>query len=158
MNWKRFSLLLALVFLISIISSLTTRYVMSRHQEKQTSWKEMLSLTPDQEKMFSALESEFNIALKGIELQDAQNKIALCSYLRSENRTPEAMKASSKKMADAYQVKQNKIAMTLASITEILTPEQKQLFTDRLMHEVCVSCKKATGTEKCICGMCDHHT
>lgn len=157
MNWKHFSFLLALAFLISIGSSLTTRYVMSQHQERQTSWKETLSLTPDQEKKFSTLESDFNLALKDIAVQDAQNKIALCSYLRSENRTPEAMKAASKKMADTYQVKQYKIAMTLAAITEILTPEQKQLFTNRLMHEVCMSCKMATGTKKCVCGMCDHH-
>src|SRR3989344_3941709 len=53
MNWKRLSFLLAAAFLISAGSSLTTWTVLNRHhKETQPSWKELLSLTAEQEKKF----------------------------------------------------------------------------------------------------------
>ncbi len=158
MNWRKLSSLLILAFIVSIGSSLTTWYVLTHREQKQISWKELLKLTPEQEKTFSALEAEFNTALKDIETQDAQDKMKLCSYLHTENMTPEEMKPVTKKMAENYEAKQEKIAMTLAAITRTLTPEQRKTFTNTLMHEICVSCKKATGMKDCLCGMCERHT
>lgn len=158
MNWKRFGLNLIVLFAVSFGSSVTTWYWLTHQKQTQVSWKDYLDLSPEQEKQFSALESEFNLALKDIAVSDAQNKVSLCSYLHSPEINPEELKSTAKKMAQSYGVKQEKIAMTLASIAGILTPEQKKRFSNRLMHEVCVSCKKSTGTEKCLCGMCGHHT
>ena len=157
MNWKRLSFLLALAFLISIGSSLTTWHVLNRHKEIQPSWKELLSLTPEQVKKFSALEAEFNLALKDIEVHDAQNKIFLCSYLGEGLNKPE-IKSAIQKMVWVYRVKQEKIASTLTSISAILTPDQRRIFSQTLMRQVCVSCRKSTGADQCLCGMCDHHT
>jgi hypothetical protein len=155
MNWKKLSFLLALTFLISAGSSLITWYILSRQQKvSQDSWKEMLNLTPDQEKKFSALEAEFNLAMKDISVQDAQNKIFLSSYLGDDMQKPE-IKSAAQKMAWVYQKKQEKIATTLASIAAILTPDQRRKFSQRLMHEICVSCRKTMDTVQCLCGMCN---
>ncbi len=158
MNWKRFGLYLIVLFIVSFGSSVTTWYWLTDQKEKQVSWKDYLSLSTEQEKIFSALESELTLALKDIAVYDAQNKVSLCSYLHSSEIKPEEVKSTAQKMAHNYGIKQEKIAMTLASIAAILTPEQKKRFTSRLMHEVCVSCKNATETDKCLCGMCGHHT
>ena len=157
MNWKRHLGLLSLAFIISAGSSLTTWHVLSRQKEKQPSWKELLKLTPEQESKFSTFETEFNMALKDIEVHDAQNKIFLCSYLGGELKNPE-LKSAIQKMVWVYQTKQEKIAYTLASMSAILTPEQRSIFSQALMSQICVSCKKSTGMGHCLCGMCEHHS
>jgi Spy/CpxP family protein refolding chaperone len=157
MKLKKIAFFLAVVFAVSAISSTATWLAVTKRQEIQVSWKETLNLTPEQEAKFASLEAEFSQALKEMEMEDARNKVTLCSYLGRNEKNTDIM-STARRMAQAYQIKQEKIAMTLVSISEILTPEQKQLFTNRLMHEVCVSCRKTTGTEKCLCGMCDHHS
>lgn len=156
MNWKRFCSQIAVLFFVSVVASATTWFVMTRQNAKEVSWKEMLNLMPEQEQRFSALESEFNLALKEISVQDAQNKITLCSYLHSGKMDESSISSTTKKMADLYEEKQKKIATVLASISSFLTPEQRKVFSNKLMHEVCASCRKSTGAEKCLCGMCDH--
>lgn len=157
MNWKKLSFLFTLAFLISIGSSLTTWHVLNRHhKETQPLWKDLLSLTPEQEKKFSALEADFNLALKDIEVHDAQNKIFLCSFLAEGLKEPE-MKSAIRKMAWVYQAKQGKIASALASMSAILTPDQRKIFSQTLMRQVCVSCRKSKSTDQCLCGMCGHH-
>ena len=158
MNWKKFGLQLIILFAVALGSSIVTWHWMTPQKEKPVSWKEYLELSLNQQKKFSALESEFNLALKDIAVYDAQNKIALCAYLHSSNIHPKEIKTTTQKIAQNYGVKQEKIAMTLISISEILNPEQKKKFTDMLMHELCISCKKTTGTEKCLCGICEHHS
>jgi Spy/CpxP family protein refolding chaperone len=156
-HWKKFGFHLALLFFVSLGSSVSTWYVLSR-QPRETSWQKILDLTPDQEKKFAVMESDFNLALKQIAAEDAQNKIALCSYLHSEKMEPKDIEDMTKKMAGLYEQKQKTLATSLMSISNLLTPEQRKKFSTRLMHEICVSCKKTTGTEQCICGMCEHHT
>lgn len=97
------------------------------------------------------------MALKDIEVHDAQNKIFLCSYLGEELKKPD-MKSAIQKMVWVYQTKQEKIASTLASMSAILTPEQRRTFSQALMSQICVSCKKSTGMDQCLCGMCSHHS
>ena len=156
MNWKRFGLHLSLLFVVSLGSSVATWHVLT-HQAKETSWKKVLNLTPEQEKKFSAMESEFNLTLKQIAVEDAQNKISLCSYLHSEKMDAKDIDVMTRKMAGLYEQKQKTLATTLASISSLLTPEQRRIFSTKLMHEICVSCKKMTGTDQCLCGMCEHH-
>ena len=157
MTWKKFGLYLALLFVVSAGSSVATRVVLTR-QANETSWRRILNLTPEQEKIFSAMESDFNLALKQIAVEDAQNKISLCAYLHSEKMDPKNIDAMTRKMAVLYEQKQKRLVTTLASIPNLLTPEQRKTFSTKLMHEICVSCKKATGTDQCVCGMCEHHT
>lgn len=153
MNWKRFGLHLGLIFIASLGSSLATWSILSR-PAKEISWKKTLDLTPDQEKQFSAMESEFNSALNDIAVQDAQNKISLCSLLPSEKIDSENIDATTKKMAELYQQKQKRIVGSLASISGMLTPEQRKTFSAKLMQEICASCRKTSGADQCMCGMC----
>lgn len=155
MNWKKLVLYLAVIFVVSLGSSVVTWHQLSHKKEKQISWKEILNLTPDQEKKFSALESEFNIALKDISIQDAQNKIFLCSYLGDHLQKAE-IKSAIQKMTWVYQKKQERIASTLVAMSAILTPDQKRIFSKRLMKEACSCCSETTGTGECLCGMCKH--
>lgn len=153
-HWKKFALLLAGVLVVSTGSSLLTWFYLSRGASGHQSWDKLLNLTPGQSEKFSKMESDLNFTLKDMDLDDAQNKIALCSYLH-EGQQPEAeLRSTTRKMAETYQKKQEKIALTLASISGILTPEQRKTFLSRLMREVCVSCRRSTGVDTCLCGMC----
>ena len=156
MDWKKMGFLLVLLFAVSFGSSVSTWFWITHPREEKTSWKDYLSLSADQEKKFSSLESDFNLALKEMAIQDAQDKVFLCSYLRSPDVRSQEAKSAAQKMARNYGMKQEKIAMTLVAIAGILTPDQQKKFANRLMHEVCVSCKKITRNDQCLCGMCSH--
>lgn len=156
-NWKKVGLHLLLLLFVSAASTLATWVVLTQRQVKETSWKELLHLTPEQEKKFSELESQFNFTLKEITIEDAQNRIFLCSYLHEDQINPEKVKLTAKEMALTYQKKQEKIAATLAAISNFLTPAQRKTFSHKLMQETCLSCQKATEKEKCLCGMCESH-
>ncbi len=156
-NWKKFSLHLALLFLVSLGSSAATRYVMTR-QKTDAPWKKVLNLTPEQEHKFTGMELEFNLAQKQLAFEDAQNKISLCAYLCSEKMEAKDIETMAKKMAGLYEQKQKTLAMTLAAISNLLTPQQKKIFSTKLMHEICVSCKQAGSTGHCLCGMCERHS
>ena len=153
MRLKKIIFSLLVVFAVSSLSSIATWQVLTKNQERQVSWKELLKLTPEQETRFVSLESEFGQALKEMEADDARNKIDLCSYL-GEEKTRD-LKSAAEKMGKVYTKKQEKIGMTLASISSFLQPEQRKIFAQRLMQEVCVSCRKSTGSQKCLCGMCN---
>ncbi len=155
MTWNKIISLLMLTFLVSATSSTATWLVLNRKKTEKVSWTKILSLTPDQAKQFTAFESELDSTLKELETEDAQNKIFLCSYLDSMGEPGKDMKAPVKKMGEVYEKKQEKIANAFASISGILTPEQRKIFSHRLMQEVCMSCRKATKAEKCLCGMCN---
>lgn len=157
LRWKRILPSIFLLFLVSFVSSASTWYVITHKSKSAKPWKEILGLTQDQEKKFSAFELELQNVLKESEIEEAQNKILFCSLLNTGGAEPEQMKSSAKKLADAYEKKQEKAAMALASISSILTPGQKKIFSESLMHEVCVSCRQSTGHEKCLCGSCSHH-
>ena len=146
--------LFALLFLVSLVSSSTAWYMATHKEKKEISWKETLHLNPEQEKKFSDLESALNDTLKEMNREEAQNKISLCAHLHNGKMDEEKIKSSSKKMAEIYEQKQEKTAAILASISSLLTPEQRKTFSQRLMQEVCVSCQKSTEQEKCLCGMC----
>lgn len=154
MNWKRIVTFTAVVFAISAISSATTWYLLAKKSVAQVSWKEILNLNSQQAAHFKKLEAELASVMKELERDEAQNKIVLCSYLDSLNKTPQEMKSATKKMAESYQKKQEEIAGTLLALSLILTPEQRETFSKRLMQEVCLSCRNATGEEKCLCRMC----
>ncbi|MBI2119928.1 MAG: Spy/CpxP family protein refolding chaperone [Elusimicrobia bacterium] len=156
-NWKKIALHLLLLLFVSLASTLTTWYVLTQREVKQPSWKELLRLTPEQEKKFLELESDFNFTLKEITVEDAQNRISLCSYLHQDESDPEKLKLKAKEMALTYQKKQEKIAATLAAISNFLTPEQRKTFSHKLMQETCVWCQKAVKNQKCLCGMCESH-
>ena len=147
-----------LVFAVAAASSLATLWILNRKgavkEIKSPDWKAILRLTPEQEKKFASLESEFKITMNELETEDAQNKIFLCSYLGNGIKKPE-IKSAAKKMSWVYEKKQEKMGAILASIAGILTAEQKRIFSQTLMHETCLSCRKKTGDEKCLCGMCD---
>ena len=140
--------------IISAGSSFATWFILSKKEGKQTSWQKDLGLSEEQKEKFAKMESELTQTLKEIELEDAQNKIFLCSYLDKPEASEKDLKAAAGKMAEAYRKKQERIAATFASISGFLTPEQKKTFSHKLMREVCESCRNAKSAEKCICGMC----
>ncbi len=157
MFWKKVIPPLIILFLVSFASSAATWVVLSHQFKGAKPWKEILNLTQDQEKKFNVLEADLKNVLKESEIDEAQNKIMICSYLNTGSVDAEQIKLSAKKMAESYEKKQQKTAMALASISAILTPDQKNVFAKSLMHEVCVSCRESTGHEKCLCGSCSHH-
>lgn len=155
MNSKKILFLLAGTLIISTLSSALTYLFLNRQQIQKSSWKKALNLTAEQKQKFLQRESELNSVLKEIEVEEAQNKIFLCSYLTAANETPKSLDSATVKMAEIYRKKQAKIAATLASISELLNPEQKKLFSRKLMQEVCLSCRNTTGTNQCLCGLCN---
>lgn len=158
MSWKGLFKVVVLSLFVSILSSLTTWYLLTHRQGRDLSWKEILSLSPEQNVEFSKLESELNLILKEISVEDAQNKVSLCAHLAKEEMSPEDMKQATQKVVASYEQKQKKVANVLSRITGTLNLDQKKKFTARLMHEICVSCREATGHDQCMCGMCEHHS
>ena len=110
------------VFIVSGISSAATWFMLTQKQGKEFSWKETLSLTPEQSNKFAQLESDLNSVLKEMDMDEAQNKIFLCSYLDSTEKGSGRMKSIAVKMAESYRKKQEKIATALTALSEILTP------------------------------------
>ena len=127
MGWKKFGFYLALIFLVSVGLSVITRYALI-HQAKETSWSKMLSLTPEQEKKFSAMESEFNLLLKQITVEDAQNKVSLCAYLHSAKMGPKDMEKMTHKMAGLYEQKQKQLPQHSLLFPACLLPSREKHF------------------------------
>lgn len=154
MNWKRILILTTGILVVSLISSASTCYWLRKKPVARVSWKEILNLNPQQSAKFKKLEAELGSVIKELELDEAQKKIYLCKLLERLNKTPQEMKSVTKKMAESYLQKQEKIAGTLLALSLILTPEQRATFSHHLMKQVCLSCRHATAEEKCLCGMC----
>ena len=154
MNWKKPLVWFAVIFAVSAASSTATWYVLTRHPAEEPPWKEVLDLNPEQAAKFDSIESEFNLALQDISVQDARNRIFLCSYL-GEGLKKSEIKSATRKLTWVYEKKQERIAAALASLSDILTPEQRAVFSRTLMHRACESCRKDTGREQCLCGMCN---
>ena len=120
----------------------------------RTGFAKMLDLNAEQSKQFAVLETGLGAALKDLTLEDAQNKIAICAFLHDGAVSETVLDASVRKMGETYRARQAKIARSLKDISAILTPKQREIFAQRLMHEVCMSCRTKTSGQKCICGMC----
>ena len=139
-------------FAISGLSSRLRRVLTHRSVEPVSA--KMLDLNAEQSKQFAVLETGLGAALKDLTLEDAQNKIAICAFLHDGAVSETVLDASVRKMGETYRARQAKIARSLKDISAILTPKQREIFAQRLMHEVCMSCRTKTSGQKCICGMC----
>ena len=153
MNIKKIASTLIVLFLVSFGSSYLTRLALKKNAPKPASWQKELNLSQDQAVQFARMEQELNRTMKDIETEDAKSKIYLCAHLGEPSKSGE-IKETAKNLTLAYQKRQEKIAGTLSAIAGVLTPEQRKIFSHKLMQEVCVACRDAKSTDQCLCGMC----
>jgi Spy/CpxP family protein refolding chaperone len=119
-----------------------------------SSWAQMVGLTNEQRKIVEPMEKKLNDDLKPIEMELANQRIALCRILGQKDVDSKELDKTLSSIGELNMKQQEYVVHHLVSLKGILTPEQEAKLFTSMMNDICQSCQAAQGIDKDLCGMC----
>ena len=117
-------------------------------------WSKEVKLTQEQKEKLTPLETALKKDLDGFQTQLAENRMAICELLAKEAPDTPGLNAYVQKVSALEGAQQRRVVEHLLRVRDILTSEQKTKFFAAIMQDICVSCRKASHLNDCVCGLC----
>ncbi|MBI3292854.1 MAG: periplasmic heavy metal sensor [Elusimicrobia bacterium] len=121
----------------------------------QRNWERLLDLDPRQRAELARIETGFSQDLKQLETELAKTRMALCRVLRQAPTGTPAVDPYIQTVARLQTDQEQRVVSHLTQLRRLLRPDQDQRLFETLMQDICTGCRTATGSDQCICGMCE---
>lgn len=150
----------AFVSLSAGVTYLALRHGMFKQEGSVTGlasrkWAREIGLTEDQQKRLAPLEQTLKKDLQKVQMQLANERMALCGILHGGSNDTKELDRYIGKIAGLEAQQQKLVVSHLVSMRDALTPDQRDRFFNAVMKDICQSCRMATDTNTCLCGMCN---
>jgi Spy/CpxP family protein refolding chaperone len=151
---------LGLLITVAAVSAGTSYWVSRKSAQKAggpATWLHEAELSSDQLQKLEPHEAALKRDLDSLQIVLAKERLSICDLIRSDNHDPVELQQHVTRVAQLEAAQQEVVVRHLMTVSQVLTPEQKDKFFDTMMRDICVGCRQMSckpGTP-CMCGHCD---
>ncbi len=158
-----------LLTVVALVSAGTSYLVARNHEEPAPAnpdianarkWLHETELDADQLEKLEPHEAALRRDLTSLQILLAQERIAIINLIRDGKSTPESIKNHVNRVSQLEAAQQELVVNHLSTMSQILTPDQKDKFFTSMMSGICTGCREGfckPGTP-CMCGNCGMKT